>query len=153
MIGENGMYRKIQPLTEDQINSTTPGKKPLKLFDGDGLYLLVEPTGGKLWRFKYRFAGKEKLISFGAYPDVSLSDARIKRNEARLLLNDEIDPSAARKEEKACLKAAEAEVSKGCLSLRAVMDGTFELRKGRIVFRLTREEAQFVADLLNKLLQ
>ena len=59
------------------------------------MFVLVAPTGGKLWRLKYRYAGKEKLLSLGAYPEVSLADARIKRDEARKLLHDGMDPGEA----------------------------------------------------------
>lgn len=79
--------------------------KPIKLFDGRGLFLLCTPSGGKLWRFKYRFEGKEKLLSLGTYPDISLADARELREAARKLLAKGTDPGAARKEER--LKAEE----------------------------------------------
>jgi integrase len=76
------------------------GAKRERLFDGGGLYLELAPTGGKWWRLKYRFAGKEKLLSLGVYPEVSLADARSKRDDARKLLRDGIDPSVRRKLEK-----------------------------------------------------
>jgi hypothetical protein len=66
--------------------------KPEKLFDAGGLYLLVNPQGPRLWRLKYRMHGKEKLLAIGAYPEVSLKRAREKRDEARRLLADGIDP-------------------------------------------------------------
>lgn len=87
-------------LTEAQIRATTPKDKPYKVYDTRGLYLRVEPNGGRLWRFKYRFNGKEKLLSFGAYPYVSLKRARDRREEARRLLEDGKDPSAQRSEQK-----------------------------------------------------
>jgi Arm DNA-binding domain len=68
-----------------------------KLYDTGGMFVLVAPTGGKLWRLKYRFAGKEKLLSLGAYPEVSLADARFKRDEARKQLHDGVDPGESRK--------------------------------------------------------
>ena len=61
------------PLTDTAIRNAKPGKKPLKLFDARGLFLLVPPSGGKWWRLKYRFEGKEKLLSLGVYPDVPLA--------------------------------------------------------------------------------
>jgi integrase len=70
------------------------------LFDGRGLYLEIAPTGSRWWRFKYRFAGKEKRISLGVYPDVGLKKARDRRDEMRKFVADGIDPSAARKQEK-----------------------------------------------------
>jgi integrase len=79
-------------LTDTAIRKTKPTDKPFKVADEKGLFLLVAPTGGKLWRMKYRFEGKEKLLSFGPYPDVPLIRAREKRDEARKLLADGIDP-------------------------------------------------------------
>jgi hypothetical protein len=73
-------------LTEVAIRKLKPSDKPRKVFDGGGLYLLVSPTGSIGWRLKYRMAGKEKLISFGTYPAVSLKEARQKRDEARVQL-------------------------------------------------------------------
>ena len=77
--------RAIPPmaLTDTLIRNVKPGQKPQKLFDGGGLFLLIAPTGGKLWRLKYRFGGKEKLLALGVYPDVSLKKARELRDEAR----------------------------------------------------------------------
>lgn len=91
------MARKTLPLTDTQIRQAKAADKPLKLFDGGGLFLLLGTGGSKGWRFKYRFADKEKLISFGNYPSVSLADARKERAQARALLAKGIDPSLARK--------------------------------------------------------
>ncbi len=88
-------------LTDTAIRKIKPRAKPYKLADEMGLFLLVSPTGSKLWRLKYRYAGKEKLLSFGAYPDVLLSRARAKRDEARRLLADGVDPGENRKVQKA----------------------------------------------------
>lgn len=88
------------PLTVAAINNAKAGPKQRKLFDERGLFLLVTPKGGKWWRFKYRFQGKEKLLSLGIYPDVSLKDAREKRDEARRLVAQGLDPSELRKIEK-----------------------------------------------------
>ena len=78
-----------------------PGPKANRLFDAGGLYLEVTPSGGKLWRLKYRYTGKEKLLALGKYPEVSLKDARERRDEARKLLANEIDPGENRKVQKA----------------------------------------------------
>lgn len=93
------------PLTDTQIRSTKPGIKALKLFDGGGLYLEVAPSGGKWWRLKYRFEGKEKRISLGVYPTVSLKEARERREQAKKLLSQGIDPSAHKQAAKAAVKA------------------------------------------------
>lgn len=74
--------------------------KPFKLYDEKGLFLQVTPTGGKWWRFKYRINDKEKLLSFGTYPEIKLVGARAKRDEARELIANEIDPSDTRKAKK-----------------------------------------------------
>lgn len=86
------------PLTVLQAQKAKPKEKPYKLGDGQGLYLLVEPSGRKYWRMKYFFAKKERLMSLGVFPDVSLSDARHKRDEIRRqkLLN--IDPAEHKRE-------------------------------------------------------
>ena len=88
-------------LTNTAIRNVKAGKKALKLFDDRGLYLEVSPAGGKWWRLKYRFGGKEKRLSLGIYPDVALKDARGRRDDARKLIADGIDPSEYRKATKA----------------------------------------------------
>ena len=139
---------RITPLSETEIEIACPGEKAVRLYDGYGLYLQVEPRGTKLWRYKYHFDGKENSISFGKYPDVSLADARLLRSEARLLLDQGIDPSAVRKEEK-----VKRENPEGKLSVRVVIDGTIEIWQGRFFLRMTREQAQFINLQLIKLLQ
>ena len=88
-------------LTDTAIRNAKPGAKPVKLFDERGLFLLVTPAGGKWWRLRYKFAGKEKLLSLGIYPDVGLKEARTRRDAARKLLADRIDPGEHRKAAKA----------------------------------------------------
>lgn len=102
------------PLTDTATRNAKPGTKARKLADEKGLFLLVTPSGGKWWRFKYRFDGKEKLLSLGVYPDVSLKDARDRRDEARRLLADGIDPGMNRKAQKA------ARVERGANSFEVV---------------------------------
>lgn len=84
-------------LTDTAARKSKPKDKPYKLADGKGLYLAVQPNGGKWWRLKYRIGGKEKLLSFGTYPEVPLADARDRRDEARKLIARGADPSAERK--------------------------------------------------------
>ena len=88
-------------LTAAKINAAKRKERAYKLADALGLYLYVSPTGGKLWRFKYRFRGKEKLLSFGAYPEISLSDAREGRDLARKQVAKGIDPGETKRAEKA----------------------------------------------------
>jgi hypothetical protein len=94
------------PLTDTAIRNARTESKPLKLFDGGGLFLLINPAGGKWWRLKYRFAGKEKLLSIGTYPTVSLKEARERREEAKKLLSQGVDPGEHRKAVKASVRAA-----------------------------------------------
>ncbi|MEA3274785.1 MAG: integrase arm-type DNA-binding domain-containing protein [Pseudomonadota bacterium] len=89
------------PLTDTQIRKAKPTEKAQRLFDGGGLYLEISPKGGKWWRLKYRVEGKEKRLSLGVYPDVSLKEARERRDDARKLLANNIDPSENRKAAKA----------------------------------------------------
>jgi integrase len=89
------------PLTDTTIRNAKPAAKPVRLFDRDGLYLEVSPSGGKWWRFKYRYARKEKRLSLGVYPDVDLKKARRRTRDARELLTDGVDPGENRKATKA----------------------------------------------------
>ena len=84
-------------LTELGVRKAKPSSKPKKLSDGRGLFLLLHPNGSKYWRMKYRFMGKEKLLSIGVWPNVSISEARNKRNEAKQLLENGKDPSDDKK--------------------------------------------------------
>jgi len=88
------------PLNDTAIRNAKSGKKPVKLSDGGGLYLLIQPHGTKLWRQAYRINGKQKTLAFGIYPTVSLADARAKRDAAKKLLEDGGDPSVRRKIDK-----------------------------------------------------
>ncbi len=91
------MSRRSSPLTDSAIKAAKPKDRAYKKADGQGMYLEVMPTGSKLWRLKYRFHGKETRISFGAYPTVTLQQARKKRDEARELLAQGLDPAAERR--------------------------------------------------------
>ena len=88
------------PLTDTAVRNAKPGPKPLRLFDAGGLYLEIAPKGGRWWRLKYRFCGKEKRLSLGTYPDTSLKAARDRRDDARKLLAEGQDPGAERKADK-----------------------------------------------------
>jgi integrase len=110
-------------LTDTKLRNVKPPERPKRLFDGEGLYIELRPNGGKWWRFKYRFDGKEKLLSFGTYPEVPLALARARRTEARELVAAGTDPSAARKhvkqaKQRAALSTLEV-VSRDWLAHRA----------------------------------
>jgi Arm DNA-binding domain len=96
-------------LSDARVRTLKPKEKSYKQADFDGLYLLVKPNGSKLWRFKYRWLLKEKLLALGKYADVTLADARRKRDEARSLVSNGADPSHVRRQEKAKEAAAQNE--------------------------------------------
>ncbi|OZB35158.1 MAG: integrase [Halothiobacillus sp. 14-56-357] len=93
-------------LTDTAIKAAKPTSKAFKLSDEKGLYLLIQPTGGKWWRFDYRFDGKRKTLSMGTYPDVNLKQARAYRDEARQLVANGTDPAELRKAEKTTISEA-----------------------------------------------
>ena len=92
------MPKRILQLSPKAVDNAKPREKDYKLSDGFGLHLLVTIAGGRLWRFQYRFDGKQKSIAFGPFPEISLSAARKSRDDARQLLANGIDPDAAKKE-------------------------------------------------------
>ena len=91
------MARRTKELTALEVDKTKPGTTDKRLYDGKGLFLIVTPKGGKWWRFKYSFAGKAKTLSLGTYPEISLSEARDKRFDARNKIANGIDPGEVRK--------------------------------------------------------
>ena len=140
------------PLTNIEVRNAKPREKAYKLTDARGLFLLVIPAGGKYWRFKYRFNGKEKQLGLGTYPDVSLANARAAR-EARGLKANGIDPSKIRREAKA-RASADRLATQAASRVRVVagIDGAMEIWKGRSMVKLTTDEARTVNELLNKLI-
>jgi integrase len=95
-------------LTDTAVRKAKPDAKPYKMADGGGMFMLVQPNGGKWWRLKYRFGGKEKLLSFGTYPELTLADARTRREEARKLLANGADPGAVKQAQKKQVKVEAA---------------------------------------------
>src|SRR5262245_21045446 len=87
-------------LNDTRVRTAKPADRAIKHSDSGGLYLLVQPNGSKLWRLAYRFGGKQKSLAIGAYPAVTLKHAREKRDEAKRLLADNVDPSMQRRLEK-----------------------------------------------------
>lgn len=130
------------PLNDVAIRAAKPGPKAVKLADERGLFLLVAPSGGKLWRFKYRIGGKEKKLSFGRYPDVSLKDARERCSEARKMVASGIDPSEQKRVER--LEAA----FKAAITFKAVADEYIAKseREGRA--QVTVRKARWLLSLL-----
>ena len=94
------------PLTDTRIRNAKPKAQPYKLSDGGGMYLLVTSKGASYWRLDYRFAGKRRTLALGVYPNVSLSNARARREDARALLAKDIDPGVAKKATKRIAKLA-----------------------------------------------
>ncbi|MFP5431454.1 MAG: Arm DNA-binding domain-containing protein, partial [Gammaproteobacteria bacterium] len=92
-------------LTDTAVRTAKPKDKPYKKGDAGGLFLLVKPTGGKLWRLKYRIDGREKLLALGSYPETSLAQARDRAKDARTLLSNGVDPSAHKQATKAAKRA------------------------------------------------
>jgi integrase len=126
------MPKIVKPLTDSQIKSAKPLEQPYKLSDGGGLYLLVKPDGVKLWRLDYTrpFVNKRNTLAFGVYPEVSLADARIKRDTARKQIAAELDPSEERKAEDRAIKVAASNtfeaVAREWLSKQKYADATHE---------------------------
>ena len=112
-------------LTDVAIKNAKPGAKPVKITDGSGMFLLVMPTGGKLWRLKYRIDGREKLLAIGVYPDVSLSAARKQRDDARELIAQGKDPSREKQREK--------------VNSRIMADNTFSVIAGEYCAKRKRD--------------
>jgi len=102
------MAIRTAPLTVTEIKNAKPKEKNYKLSDGRGLFLLIKPTGSKLWRLKYRFNGKEKEYAIGTYPTITLAKARTRREELKTLISDGIDPNEQKKQNKKETKTAEA---------------------------------------------
>lgn len=94
------------PLTDTALRNAKPREKAYKLSDGDGLYIEVMQSGAKYWRMKYRFAGKEKRLAFGVYPEITLKDARLKTADARKLLANDIDPGEVKRAKRLALTDA-----------------------------------------------
>ena len=121
------MARLVKPLTATQVQNAKPKEKAYKLFDGGGLFLQVTPVGGKHWKMKYLQAnGKEGLLSFGAYPAVSLEQARRKRDEARTQKASGRDPGEVKRQEKAELQS----LAKN--SFRSIADAWMELAAANV---------------------
>ena len=101
-------------LTDQKVKALKPKEKQYKVYDEKGLYLLVKTNGGKYWRLKYRLSAKEKNFAIGVYPDVSLKNARLARDEAKKLIQSGIDPTRHKREQ--VLKQTDTDFKKLALS-------------------------------------
>jgi integrase len=128
------------PLSTVAIKKAKPKKKPYKLSDFGGLYLLIKPNGSKLWRWKYRIDRKENVYSIGEYPAVSLSDARVERDNARMLVKQGINPAHNRQSQKA------AQVEDNANSFSAVSKGWIDQRKPKWTPRYLEQIEKVLVD-------
>jgi integrase len=128
-------YPKIMSLTEVAIRTAKGRAKAYKVYDEKGLFLLVKPTGARLWRFKYAHHRVEKLLSLGVYPDVSLRLARERRDEARKLVANDVDPSAKRRSEKSAQANTFAAVADEWLQTKkaALSESTWQRDRDQLV--------------------
>jgi len=132
------------PLTDSAIKNAKAKAKPYKIYDDHGLFLLVTPTGGRLWRIKYKFGGKEKLLAPGAYPATKLAAARARRDEARSLLAEGKDPSVEKK--RATAVAALSQAS----TFRVVALELIAKRREEGVSTATHSKAEWFLKLLDR---
>jgi integrase len=132
----------MSKLTEMAIKKAKPEAKAYKMSDGGGMFLLVQPTGSKWWRLKYRISGKEKMLSIGVYPDVTLSEARDRREQARKLLANGGDPSAIKKAAKQAINKASRVASEGSFATLAA-----EFHKVKSPMWTTRHAKQWMGNL------
>ncbi|MBN8770571.1 MAG: EAL domain-containing protein [Thiobacillus sp.] len=126
------MARIATPLTDRRIRQTHPTAKPLKLADGGGMYLLLNPDGSRYWRLDYRFGGKRKTLALGVYPEVTLGEARRRRCAARALLAEGRDPAAERKAGKAGKPLPDGSEQAYALALLGEGVWDWNLRSGRV---------------------
>jgi len=134
------------PLTDTTVRKSRPGNRPRKLSDGGGLHLLLTPSGGRLWRLQYRFAGKQKMVAFGTYPEVSLAEARAKRDEAKKALESGVDPAA-----NARLEKLTKQLSQAC-TFSVVADGYIAKLKAQNRAQATMKKVEWLLDFAKPLL-
>ena len=137
-------------LTAVQINAAKPAAKAYKLADSGGLYLLVQPKGAKLWRYKFRLGGVEGLDALGSFPEVSLAQARQAHGESRRLVSQGVNPVLARKERRQALIQANLAREKGSFAAVAA-DWSATTEKGLRPATLKQREREVRNDLLPKL--
>ncbi|MCA8199201.1 Arm DNA-binding domain-containing protein [Burkholderia vietnamiensis] len=131
--------RDRKPLSDAAVGEAIPRAKVWRMYDSKGLILEIHPNGGKYWRLKYRFAGREKRLSLGVFPDVKVSEARERRDEARELLVEGIDPSELRKAERVTQLEHRARQD-AAIRFMIDNDGVLSLRLGARQLSLTAAE-------------
>ena len=133
-------------LTDLKIKNLKPKDKPYKVSDFDGLYVLVNPNGSRLWRVKYRLHGKEGLLSLGVYPAITLLQARQMRDEARAQVAVEIDPGEVKRERAALIKQKHANtfesVAESCLN-KITIEGRAEATLKKVASFMAMANADF----------
>lgn len=129
------------PLTDKTIRNLKPADAPFKKFDGEGMYVLVHPDGGKYWRLKYRFAGKEKVLALGVYPAISLAEARQRRGHAKATLYGGRDPGNERFEQKRLAKMSASNTFESIARewWEAQRDGWSKAHTNAVLSRLEKE--------------
>lgn len=134
------------PLTEALVKETKPTNKIIRIYDTKGLYLEINPSGGKYWRLKCRFNGKEKRLALGIYPDVSLNDAKHKRDEIKQQLINDIDPL----KEKRLAKEKMEQIKDRELGLRLLLkpNGDLIIKKKLKSILITKEELNSLSSFL-----
>ena len=138
-------------LTQFAIQRASPRDKSYKLADGNGLFLLVQPNGKKHWRFRYFFAQKENMLAFGSFPEVPLAAARKKRDQARGLLADGVDPAAKKRDDKIAAAHAARDTFNAVAEARtqraSVAPRQFRSRSDALLLRLLKTPPQSRAEL------
>lgn len=136
------------PLTDVVLRNLRPREKSFKVFDGGGLYIEVTPAGGRLWRFKYCFGGKEKRLALGQYPAVSLKEARKRRDEAKRLLAAGQDPAREKQESKRRVKALEASSFEACARewIERYLSTQSPGHRDKVIRRLERDVFPYLGD-------
>lgn len=141
------MPKQSKPLTDIRVKNAKPETKEYKISDGKGLYLLVTPSGGKLWRFKYRYDNKQKGLAFGSYPEVSLADARQRRDDARKLIASGVDPIDQKKQQKAIELEQTTTFKNVAIEWHtAFKEKWTEKHAGRLLTRLEQDFFPFLGD-------
>ncbi len=142
------MPKRIKPLSDIQVKTAKPKDKAYKLADGSGLFLLVTPTGGKLWRMDYRFNNKRKTLTFKSYPEITLAEARKARDNARKLIANGVDPNEIKKAQKNIEQAQSETFQLIAIEWHTTFKSKWtEKHSGRLLTRLEQDFFPFLGDI------